>query len=112
MHAALESLDNDVDLLISQMSFFLNDGPVLMAQIDQAIQRTDSHQLQLAAHRLKGMLARYAFHEAAELASALEQKGKQGVLDGAEPLARQLAPLVTRLADGIREYIRRHASSH
>ncbi len=111
LHAALESLDNDVDLLISQMSFFLNDGPVLMTQVAQAIQRTDSHQLQLAAHRLKGMLARYAFHEAAELASALEQKGKQGVLDGAEPLARQLTPLVTRLAAGMREYTRRHASS-
>jgi PAS domain S-box-containing protein len=112
LHAALESLDNDVDLLISQMSFFLNDGPVLMTQIDQAIQRTDAHQLQLAAHRLKGMLARYAFHEAAELAAALEQHGKQGVLDGAEPLARELVPLVTRLADGIRGYTRRHTSSH
>ena len=39
LHAALASLDNDVDLLISQMSFFVNDGPVLREQIDQALQR-------------------------------------------------------------------------
>ena len=108
LHAALESLDNDVDLLISQMSFFLNDGPALLEQIDQATQQRDARQLQLAAHRLKGMLARYAFQEAAELADALEQKGKQGAFDGAASLTRQLAPLVSRLVDGMREYVRQH----
>ena len=111
LQSALESLDNDVDLLISQMSFFLNDGPALMGQLDQAIQTRDAHQLQLAAHRLKGMLARYAFQQAADLAYELEQQGKQGVLDGAEPLARQLAPLVSRLVDGIRAYVRHHTST-
>ncbi len=112
LHAALESLDNDLDLLVSQMSFFLNDGPALMDQIEQAIQARDAHQLQLAAHRLKGMLARYAFTQAAELAYQLEQQGRQGVLDGAESIARRLAPLVSQLVDGIREYLRRHTSSH
>ncbi|MHB8952624.1 MAG: ATP-binding protein [Pirellulaceae bacterium] len=108
LQAAQESLDNDVDLLISQMSFFLNDGPVLVGQIDQAICENDSHQIQLAAHRLKGMLARYAFTEAAGLAAALEEKGRRGALEGAAELTRQLAPLVARLSDGIREFIRRH----
>jgi two-component system, sensor histidine kinase and response regulator len=111
LQAALDSLDNDVDLLVSQMSFFLNDGPVLMTQIDQAIRACDGHQLQIAAHRLKGMLARYAFAEAAALALELEQKGKHGALDGAESVARVLTPLVARLADGIRAYMERHASS-
>jgi len=110
LQVALESLDNDVDLLINQMSFFLNDGPVLIGQINAAIAQRDAHQLQIAAHRLKGMLARYAFHGAVELAFALEQQGKLGAFDGADALADQLAPLVARLATGIQEYIQQHSS--
>jgi len=105
--AALDSLDQDADLLVSQMSFFLNDGPALLADIHQAIQQRDAHRLQLAAHRLKGMVARYAFQQATDIAHQLEQLGRQGTVDGAEPLARQLGPLVAQLADGIRQYIRR-----
>ena len=56
LNFALESLDNDPDLLVSQMGFFLHDTPVLLADIAQAINQSDAYQLQLAAHRLKGML--------------------------------------------------------
>ena len=100
LQAALESLDNDVDLLISQMAFFLNDGPVLVGQIDQAIQEKNSHQLQLAAHRLKGMLARYACRGGSgDWPPHWNRKASSGELDGCRgSWLRQLAPRVARLS--------------
>ena len=107
--AARESLDNDMDLLLSQMNFFLHDAPILASHIREAIEGHDSHHLQLASHRLKGMLARYAYHEAASIAYQLEQMGRDGDPDGALPLWHELVPLVDRLATAIRHYIAGHA---
>jgi PAS domain S-box-containing protein len=102
---ALESLDNDTELLIDQMGFFLNDGPSLVDQIEQAIDKTDARQLELGAHRLKGLLARYAYHDAAGLAYDLERMGRERSLDSASDTCQQLRPMVRRLASAIRQYI-------
>ena len=103
---ALESLDNDVDLLAGQMRFFLHDGQALVDQAEQAIERQEPRTLRLAAHRLKGMLARYAYHEAVEVARELERRGDQGAFDGAQSLCRQLAHMVHRLAEAIERDLR------
>ncbi len=108
---ALESLDHDTDLLVSQMRFFLHDAPVLLADIAAAIEREDARQLQLAAHRLKGMLSRYAFHDAVSMALQLEQKGQSGELAGARQLWQQLGPPVQRLESAIQRYVARHEES-
>ena len=107
---ALESLDGDVELLLSQMGFFLADSPMLLAQIEQATREQDPRALQLAAHRLKGMLARYACHAGAELAYALEQLGKADTLSEAPALLQRLAPYVASLTQGIETYVREHAA--
>ena len=102
---ALESLDHDTELLVSQMQFFLHDSPMLLSDIDKAIEAENAHQLQLAAHRLKGMLGRYAFHDAVALALQLENKGKSGQLDGAQAICQQLTPLVQRLTAAVQQYL-------
>jgi PAS domain S-box-containing protein len=107
--AALDSLDNDEDLLISQMNFFLTDGPVLAGQIDQAIDEQDPHQVQISAHRLKGMLSRYDYHRAAALAHELERKGEQHALAGAKPVCHQLTQMVNRLVAAIQQYVDDHS---
>jgi CheY-like chemotaxis protein len=100
---ALESLDNDRELLASQMEFFLRDSPLLLTDMANAIERRDARQLQLSAHRLKGMLARYAFDDAVALALRLEQQGKAEQLDDATAQLDQLRPLVAQLAAAIKE---------
>jgi len=105
---ALESMDNDLELLVQQMEFFLNDGPVLMGQIHRAIDNRDARQLELAAHRLKGLVARYACHQAAQLALKLEQMGQQNQFDEAKATAEQLGPLVEQLVREVRGYIQQH----
>ena len=71
---ACESLDRDSELLQSQMDFFLQYAPCCWTNIAQAIRQDDARQLQLAAHRLKGMLARYAYGDAAAVALELENE--------------------------------------
>ncbi len=102
---ALERMDGDADLLEEQMRFFLNDGPELVERIGDAIDRDDPRQLELAAHRLKGLLAAYDAEGAAKLARQLEEMGRSGTLhDAAERLA-QLRPLVQDLSQSMREWI-------
>ncbi len=105
---ALQSLDNDHDLLVDQMEFFLQDAPTLLAQADAAFEQQDPRQLQLSAHRLKGMLARYACREAAELAAQLEQHAASGDLAAARQLLPQLAPRVEQLRSAIDQYLAEH----
>jgi CheY-like chemotaxis protein len=70
--AALESMDSDIDLLVQQMQYFLHDGPQLIHRIREAIDTENARQLDLSAHRLKGLVARYAAKDAAGLAYELE----------------------------------------
>ncbi len=105
MGYALESLDNDAELLVGQMEFFLQDAPDLLVGIEQAIRADDSHRLQLAAHRLKGMLARYAYQDAAAIAWQLEEMGESGQIQGADLRLRDLRPMVNRLAVAIQQYM-------
>lgn len=104
-HKALESMDNDVGLLIQQMKFFLKDGPELLQRIRQAIAHRDAKQLQLAAHRLKGLVARYDAQQAAALAAALEDRGQNAQWDEAAGEAQRLAPLVESLLQAVQQYV-------
>jgi len=103
---ALESMDYDESLLIQQMQFFLKDAPELMARIRKAITQHEGKELELAAHRLKGLLARYEARQAAELAAHLEARGQQGQWEGTQMLAEQLAPLVEQLSQAVGEYLK------
>ncbi len=102
---ALRSVDNDQSLLLQQMQFFLKDGPGLVSRIQQAIQQRDARQLELAAHRLKSLTARYTAQSATHLAAELEQRAGHNQWDGIEPLAEKLADLVGRLCDAVRQYV-------
>ncbi len=106
--AALESLDHDMELLLEQMQFFLNDGPDLIERIGKAIDNNEPRSLEIAAHRLKSLLARYAYHAAADLAYQLERQGKQGSVAGAREAYNQLVPKVHELVAAIRNFMRHH----
>jgi CheY-like chemotaxis protein/HPt (histidine-containing phosphotransfer) domain-containing protein len=108
--AALESMDNDIDLLVQQMQYLLHDGPQLIDRIREAIDTENARQLDLSAHRLKGLVARYAAKDATDLAYELEQRGKKGSLNGAAEICDRLAPLVQQLAEAIERYVADHSN--
>ncbi|GIW94177.1 MAG: hypothetical protein KatS3mg110_2218 [Pirellulaceae bacterium] len=107
---ALESMDNDQSLLLQQMQYFLKDGPELVSRIRRAIARKDGRDLELAAHRLKSLTARYEARMASTLAAELEERGTHGRWEGAEQQAEQLEQLVSRLCRAVQQYVA--AQSH
>ncbi|HHK41463.1 MAG TPA: sensor histidine kinase, partial [Planctomycetaceae bacterium] len=103
---ALERMDGDEELLAEQMKFFLNDGPKLLDQIQEAIDEPNPRQLELAAHRLKGLVAAYDAKEAADMARKLEEMGRTGsVPNEAGDLLAKLRPAVERLTQAMRTWL-------
>jgi CheY-like chemotaxis protein len=73
---ALARLEGDVELLREQMRFFIQDAPGLLTEIGAAVARHDGEALQLAAHRLRGLLSSFDAGDAVAAAQDLEAKGR------------------------------------
>ena len=106
---ALDRMDGDVDLLVEQMRFFLDDAPALLRQIEHAAAAADCNLLQSAAHRLKGLVSSYDQTSAAELCLQLEFAGRDGACDGTTELVTRLRPQVESLQSAIRDFISDHS---
>jgi len=63
--------------------------------------------IRYAERSRKGLLARYAYHDAVELAHELELKGKHGTVDAARATYEQLVPKVDRLVAAVRDFMAR-----
>ena len=104
---ALQSVQNDVDLLRAVVRAFLGECPQHVAQVREAIANEDSKTVHRLAHTIRGTMATLAIHSAEETAAVLEHDGATGNLENArgclETLERQLAEIIvllTRFADG------------
>ena len=108
---ALNRMDSDVDLLIEQMQFFLNDAPQLVRHISDAIASGRGPQLQSSAHRLKGLVSSYDDTPAAELCLQLEFAGRDSVFQGTADCLAHLSPHVDRLLESIRRFVSEHTTA-
>ena len=102
-------MDNDAELLIEQMRFFIHDGPKLLDEIVAAVEEQNPRRLELAAHRLKGLVARYGAPEATTLARQLEEMGSHGETADAAEISERLRADVAGLVAAIEDYVREHA---
>ncbi len=103
---ALARLDGDQALLRMQMGFFIRETPQLLANIRASIQQNAAKQLQINAHRLKGLVRSYDDELSAELAWRLEEMGQSGVLTDAQPTYSILCACVDQLTKRIKAYQR------
>ncbi len=69
---ALMRLDGEADLLLELAVIFLNDGPVLSAQLQQALQRGDFDLALREVHGLIGVLVNFGAYRAVNQAELLE----------------------------------------
>lgn len=81
---ALERLGGDEELLQEVATLFLEEYPVLLAEIRRGIDSQDAIQLERAAHSLKGSVANFGSDAAWQAAFELEKLGREKQLDGAE----------------------------
>ncbi|HEV2176195.1 MAG TPA: response regulator [Terriglobia bacterium] len=105
--AALEHLDGDLELLAEGAGMFLEDCPVMMSAVQQAVEQKDSTALMRAAHSLKGSLATFAARPAVAAALRLELMGRQGSLVQADAACRELEAAVERLKPALADLAKR-----
>jgi two-component system, sensor histidine kinase and response regulator len=103
---ALERIGGDVVLLAEIARLFMQEYPMLVGQIRRACAAGDSHELERAAHSLKGAAANFSAAATVHAALMLERMARAGDLSQAsraiELLEAELArvhPELVRLAE-------------
>lgn len=77
---ALERLGGDEELLREVARLFLEEYPVLLDELRQAVEVLDAEAIQRASHSLKGSVANFGADNAYNAAFALEMMGRTGNL--------------------------------
>jgi two-component system sensor histidine kinase/response regulator len=95
--AAWENLEGDRQLMGELARLFLDDLPKQMEAIRQAAEKTQSYDLERAAHRLKGSVGNFAARPAFEAAFQLEKIARQRALDKVPETLSALESEIARL---------------
>ena len=85
-----DRVDGDLELLRELVEIFAQEGPRMLAQIQEAIAHGSASDLEKASHKLKGSLLQFSAHGAAAAAHELEEMGSRGAVAGAESLLNKL----------------------
>ena len=76
---------------------FLEESPIIMEKIEDALKRGDSDALERAAHTVKGSVGNFAAKPAFQAAQRIEQIGRDGNMGEAEEAVRVLEAELERL---------------
>jgi HPt (histidine-containing phosphotransfer) domain-containing protein len=85
-----ERIDGDIELLRELIEVFSEEGPRMMARVEDAIRNGSALDLEKAGHKMKGSVLQFSATAAAAVAARLEEKGRSGSVAGAGPLVEQL----------------------
>ena len=110
--AALDRLEGDQELLIEQMEFYLEDSPILIRDISRAIASGDAKQLQMAAHRLRGLSAGFDATALIDITTHLEDAGREGTPMRSTGMLVPLTEAWEQLRKAISEYLALARISH
>ncbi len=102
---ALEYVGGDAELLIDLAKLFLQKKDVLLTALEDAVKTLDKEQIGWAAHAFKGAVNHFAAEKCRQLASTIERRAEQGLLEGIETDMEELKEaagiLVEELEAGI-----------
>jgi CheY-like chemotaxis protein/HPt (histidine-containing phosphotransfer) domain-containing protein len=94
---ALERVGGDAQLLGELAGVFLEQAPLWLADVRDAVAAGDASKLKRSAHTLKGAVSTFEAREAFEAARRLEVMGHEGNLGDAGPACQALEEALTRL---------------
>ena len=89
--ASLKALNGDDRLLDEILGLYLDDGPRLLAEVGEAVDRGDAGALKRLGHTLAGSAGHFAADGVVDAARRLEAIGKAGDLSGADQALRSFA---------------------
>lgn len=95
---ALNRVDGDRELLREMAGVFLEEYPLLLVTMQDALSHGNAQTLTFAVHTLKGSVANFAATNAFEAALKLEKIGRQGNLTQAKNALAELEAELARLA--------------
>jgi two-component system, sensor histidine kinase and response regulator len=101
MDELLAHVDGDTSLLKEIVVLFMEDCPLLMARLQDAIACGDAEEIERAAHSLKGSVGSFAAKAAFNSALTLEQMGKSADLQGAPDAYAALEGEIGRLKNAL-----------
>ncbi len=104
---ALEKVKGRAELLLEVAELFMEQSPVLLQEIGEAIGRSDGEALRLAAHTLKGSAGYFAVDAVFDTALRMEHMGRDADFGGAQALFEDLNRMVERLNDSLQELVKR-----
>ena len=107
--AALKRLEGDDELLMEQMKFYLEDTPILVRDIDDAVNQKDGKKLQMSSHRLRGLSAGFDAHELVDVAARLEDLGATESFGDAPDQQRHLRDAWEQTCASLKQYLRNNA---
>jgi HPt (histidine-containing phosphotransfer) domain-containing protein len=95
--AAVSHFEGDVELLKEIAEMFLEESPVLMYQMKEALNRGDGKALERAAHTIKGSVGNFAAQPAFDAALRVESIGRDSEMRNADQAYRKLEEEIARL---------------
>lgn len=91
LEALLDMIGGDAAALSELIESFLEEGPGLLARIEQAAGGGDAETLRQAAHTMKSSAADFGAMELSRLCREMEALGRAGRADGATALSLKAA---------------------
>jgi HPt (histidine-containing phosphotransfer) domain-containing protein len=88
--ALWDRVDGDKELLRELVMIFAEEGPKMLARIEDAIRHGSASDLEKSSHKIKGSVLQFSAHGASGVALQLEEMGRSGSVTGAESLLRLL----------------------
>lgn len=89
------------DLLSDLVEMFIDELPGQLATLEAALSKGDAGAARLTAHRLRGTGGNFGAARMQALASAIEEKGRIGSLDGAAATFVQLRTECLRVREAL-----------
>lgn len=93
-----ESLGLEEDEYLEMLDLFLVSGGADLERIEQALRDANATGVHEAAHSLKGSAGSLCLDPLFELARAIDEKSRQGILTGLDELVRELRGRYAELA--------------
>ena len=100
--AALARVGDDEELLAELVKIFLDDYPSSLRAIDSAVRMGSSHDLEMAAHTLKGAVANFGADAVVKEVFELERQGRTGDLSHANENLQRLHETLRQLDQEMR----------
>ncbi len=85
-----ENLGLEEDEYMEMLDLFLTSGGADLSRIEQALKEANAGLVHEAAHSLKGSAGSLCIDNIFELARAIDDKSRQGILTGLDELAQEL----------------------